>query len=798
MGKGTKKQKRGWYFILPLLIVGICAGFFYTDLYPIVNQRLLGLADYIDPPPKGDHKIVHVQIDRPCPSRIQLGDGLMVMGELGAAYEVLAFNVRETGGTVAGNAYVGSILSVLGNAFVPLYAFPEAFDTEADAGPADIEFSGEILMFSEQYIALEEKAIQETFPFVIQGVYPPPLSVLRGAGGGGFLYPEKLAVQQGKKLSFMRKYEDRYYPHIVFSGLLAWLGNPALFLYTDRVVLQNAVIPGREMKDIVIPFSEDGDVYVRGSSIPVLPFSDLYNQRQNMEILITLLSQLEQEGYLTKETGGLGLTKVYGRAESLQAEAMERGLTGNIEEIRGLRERFLRETENFLFGDAENLILQQLDDAESGDERIRVESIFAEGRTVLTTISDKREALRKSLDGAFCIVTSGDASRDLVQLYAASVQTVLLEDFIDDFPWWYALIAAAVLSFLFMFICTRFKPVLTVVVGLPTAVVFSALPLVSLYFFSLYLPFFFPAAAVWVTYIAGIIVQISVHSRKRRDLLLRFSDTVPPSRMSDATRMYAHQEKLEGVVLPVSVLYVRMKNQASLISANSPDAIMSIYNTFSSSIRETILSFEGLVGGVDGVSAWGVWGAFSEDTSDALEACKAAFAFQEKLQAAAVSVAPCFVITSGKGVRGKSIPPEGRSISVAGLPVLQGEKFIRAHEMYGTKMVVTEKTRNEIGETYRFRRLDRVRIEGLPESVRLFELLGSAGGVSGEIKDFLELYNKAHGLFERQDWVAAHKGFIEALKIRSEDKAAKLYARRCQKFVKEPPSASWDGTFTIT
>ena len=88
-------------------------------------------------------------------------------------------------------------------------------------------------------------------------------------------------------------------------------------------------------------------------------------------------------------------------------------------------------------------------------------------------------------------------------------------------------------------------------------------------------------------------------------------------------------------------------------------------------------------------------------------------------------------------------------------------------------------------------------MEGADGTVRLFELIGAGTDLEPDKKEFLGLFQEGHGLFEKRDWVRAHKSFIQALKIDGEDKAAKLYARRCQKFAADPPSASWDGSFTI-
>jgi hypothetical protein len=758
-------MRKGWFFIIPALIIGICAGVYYTPLYSVLDKKLFDLLGYIRPPSGTEQNILHLKIEKPYPDRELFGKGVTALRDLGADVLVFAMDFDEL---YAAGAYLGETLP--GNAYVPLYASAEA--ETGGAGHAAI---------TEELFSLRKAEVREEFPFRLEGYRAPSLPLPAGAGGGGFIYSDESAARDGNKLPFIRGYEKTYYPHLLFAAVLGWMRDPSVFIYRDRAVLRNAAVPGREMKDVVIPFTESGDVYVRGPGVPSYPFTPYLQQEENIGELYSILRRLEDKNLVQN------LTEIY---RSAAGEVPDDGQNYGSKNRRALRERFLREAGTFFVSNENGGV-------SVGEDAAEIEDLLVRGRRLYKEITDKRGALQKIAEGAFCIITYEDIPAEAAAAYTAAVHTIVTEDFIDDFPWWYSLIAASILAFLLMFVLTRLKPAAAVIVGLPAAAVFAGLPLISFYFFSVYLPLFFPAAAAVAVYFAAAAVQIAASTREKRDIAVRFFSSVPKSRMGDVAGMYASKAGVSGIQLPMSVLYAKIGNQASMIIDNSPEEIMKMYTAFSAMVRDVILSFEGLVGGIDGGTGWGVWGAFSEDTSDALEACSAALTLRKRLHDEKHPFTVIFSLTSGAGIRGKKVTLSSTGIPIAGLPVLQGEKILQAQGLYGVPVIATDKIHSETGDRYLFRRLDRVRIEGFTESVRLYELIGAPEAADEKKRTFLDIYTKALNLFEKQEWKQAHKLFIEALQIDESDKTTMLFARRCQKFVKDPPSASWDGTFSI-
>lgn len=766
-------MRKGYFFIIPAVVLGICAGIYFSGIYSSLNERLFRLVEYLNPPAEAEQRVFYVGIGKPYPPVERIGAGLSVMGELGTELIVLT---DDFSGSAApgGEAALSDAMKLFGNVIIPMHA----------EKPQGIENPGGAEAFLRTFTPAGLE-VREEFPFSIPGYTRPDESLLEAARGGGFILGRDRPAEDGLKLALIRRYSGAYYPHLMFSALLSWMQSPSIFLYKDRAVLQNAFIPGGEMKDIVIPFSESGEMYLRGEMSRTLSLSPFIRQEDNIRELYTLIVSLERSGLLSEETGGKGLAEIYRAADSLKRELIAGSSEESPENWAALRERFLREAGAFFSGDAETII---------GEEQNDLENLFARGRKLHKDTVEEREELRKRVAGGMGILGYGEVPSETPAGYGKAVYTVLNEDFVDDFPWWYSLAGAAVLAFLLMFILTRFKPLAAVLAGLPITAVFAGLPVIPFYFFSMYIPLFFPIAAAAAVYLSAIVVQTAFYAREKRDIFLKFRDTVPASKMGDVVSMYAAEGEQSGVRLPMSVLYVRVGDLPSILHREKPDTVMQMYETFASLVRETVLSMDGLLGAVDGAKAWAVWGAFSEDASDALEACKAALALRSRAGEAGFSL--LCTLAAGEGIRGKKVTLQDTAMPLAGIPVLQGEKLLSAHSLFGADILVTGKIHSETAAQFTYRRLDKIRISGFSEAVRLYELVDVPEN-GDSYRNFLELYAKAHELFEKKEWVQAHHAFIEAIKMNGGDAASELYARRCQKFLKSPPSASWDGTFSI-
>jgi adenylate cyclase len=119
------------------------------------------------------------------------------------------------------------------------------------------------------------------------------------------------------------------------------------------------------------------------------------------------------------------------------------------------------------------------------------------------------------------------------------------------------------------------------------------------------------------------------------------------------------------------------------------------------------------------------------------------------------------------------------------------------NKQYGTWILLSERTYRRAGEGFLVRRLDRVRMVGIQQPVRLYELIGERSEETPMLKEALGLFEEGLAAFERRDWSTALRSFENVLRIYPGDGPASLFSGRCRTFIEREPSEQWDGVFNL-
>jgi adenylate cyclase len=65
------------------------------------------------------------------------------------------------------------------------------------------------------------------------------------------------------------------------------------------------------------------------------------------------------------------------------------------------------------------------------------------------------------------------------------------------------------------------------------------------------------------------------------------------------------------------------------------------------------------------------------------------------------------------------------------------------------------------------------------------------------LRQKVELFHNALGLFESRRWNDAGKGFLQIMKQFPDDGPSKLYVNRCRQYITNAPLPDWDGVFNM-
>jgi adenylate cyclase len=120
------------------------------------------------------------------------------------------------------------------------------------------------------------------------------------------------------------------------------------------------------------------------------------------------------------------------------------------------------------------------------------------------------------------------------------------------------------------------------------------------------------------------------------------------------------------------------------------------------------------------------------------------------------------------------------------------------NKQYGTWVLASEMVVRETDDKLLIRRLDKIRVVGIQEAVRVYEIMETRADASAALHEQVALFHKAMDLFEARNWQEAENTFRQVLTIAPSDGPSRLFANRCRQYRDYPPAKDWDGVFNLT
>ena len=139
------------------------------------------------------------------------------------------------------------------------------------------------------------------------------------------------------------------------------------------------------------------------------------------------------------------------------------------------------------------------------------------------------------------------------------------------------------------------------------------------------------------------------------------------------------------------------------------------------------------------------------------------------------------------------------SYTALGDTVNLGSRLEGLNKAYGTRILISDRTRDALGEDFICREIDWVRVKGRVEPVAVHELMGlRADDEDGRLRRLADTFAKALGAYRARRWDDALVWLGTLAAEHPDDGAIVTYLKRCQILRLEPPGDAWDGVFEPT
>ena len=256
----------------------------------------------------------------------------------------------------------------------------------------------------------------------------------------------------------------------------------------------------------------------------------------------------------------------------------------------------------------------------------------------------------------------------------------------------------------------------------------------------------------------------------------------------------------------MTVMFIDLKGFTSISEVLAPDDLIKMMNRFFEHMTDAISVNKGVVDKFMGDAVMAYWGPpFTEPGEHAHLACKAAVQALEHLElfradvkrelgakAEALDIDLRIGVSTGQMIVGTVGSRVSMNFTIMGDPVNLGSRLEGANKAYGTRAMISERTRELAGDSAQVRELDLIRVKGKHEPTRVFELLPVA-----EDKSALDSFHAGLDAYRRQDWDTAEAAFKSCIESNADEPAAAVYLDRVAHLRSQPPGDGWDGVWVF-
>src|SRR2546422_2656319 len=313
----------------------------------------------------------------------------------------------------------------------------------------------------------------------------------------------------------------------------------------------------------------------------------------------------------------------------------------------------------------------------------------------------------------------------------------------------------------------------------------------------------YPLLSLSTTYTALTAYYYVTEQRQRKKVKETFRQYVAPLVVEEMLKE-PRRLKLGGEEKILTVLFSDLEGFTTYSERYSPQEMADLFGEYYNRVTEQIFLYQGTLKEYVGDELMVIFGAPLEAPDHAERACTAALAMREQRLALASEWANAgrprlrarTGINSGPMLVGNLGSKYRFAYGVLGDQVNLGSRLEGLNKVYGTEILVGENTARMVEGAFLLREVDKVRVIGRTQAVRIYELLAKLGTpLSLEQDKALRSYAAALEAYRQKVWREALALFGQAVALWPGDSPARTMAERCVIYQQTPPSEGWDGVF---
>lgn len=312
-----------------------------------------------------------------------------------------------------------------------------------------------------------------------------------------------------------------------------------------------------------------------------------------------------------------------------------------------------------------------------------------------------------------------------------------------------------------------------------------------------------PGGLILGLYVFLFFYKYLTEERKKKYLRSTFSKYVSPAIVDEILKDPENIE-LGGKKLRMSVFFSDVRGFTTISEKLDPRVLSDVLSRYLSPMTQIVFANRGTLDKYMGDALMAFFGAPISYPDHAISACRTALQSLEKLKDIRAEFKaqglPDIDIGIGINSAEMSVGNMGsdivRNYTVMGDAVNLGSRLEGINKEYGTRVIISQFTYQDVKEAFTCREIDWVRVKGKNEPVKIYELI-SEGKPKEPVAQMLAHFSEGFRLYIEKKFFEAKSCFEKALAILPEDSPSQLFIERCQDYLDSPPPEDWDGVFVM-
>lgn len=443
-------------------------------------------------------------------------------------------------------------------------------------------------------------------------------------------------------------------------------------------------------------------------------------------------------------------------------------------------------------------VLQSMKQIRSGQtEDLTLDPAEFNGKLVL---------LGASAIGLLDVKATALASKEAgVFLHAYTVSNLLQQDFLTSPPETLVIFLMLLLSLLCAAPIVVFSR-LTYASLIPVVAI-SAYLIFSLSIFSLNQVY--PITPVLSSILITVLVSYSYRSYRekysKQKIRKMLGQYVSPGVLATLTDNPEDLHAEIGTTESLSILFSDIRNFTDISESYEASQVVDLLNIYFSEMTEIIFKYNGTLDKFIGDAIMCFWGAPVKVDNHAIQSVYCAIEMQKGLTAVnrkllekgyprlEIGVG----IHSGKVILGNIGSDKKLDYTIIGDGVNLASRLEGLTKSYGCSVLISDSTRNQIGDSLFFIPVDSVRVKGKKQQVFLYtptELFCEQNDIQLSLEQLQEKVTIAHQLYQNRDWLEAKRLYGEI----GNCVLSQIFQQRCTQYQNEQPDSEWDGVHSFT